>query len=157
MSDAGEGINIVARICDLLLEHLGARIGRRQSIEHFDIAAILVMGQETRDAEIDHLDIVGRGDDDVAGLEVAVHDARAMREFEGIGDAGDDSIGVLPRVAVVIRAGQSSFATTRRIEYSIVMNTVSSSRSMSITRTMFGWLRLCSLGLRARVPAWSPR
>ncbi len=47
------------------------------------------VGDGSRDAEVHDLDLAGRGDHDVAGLDVAMHDARTVRVLEG----GQDSFG----------------------------------------------------------------
>ena len=54
------------------------------------LARLLGLGDETRDAEVDDLYFATGGEDDVAGLEIAVDDAGAMRELESTGDGEDD-------------------------------------------------------------------
>ena len=46
------------------------------------------VGRVRRDAEVGDLHLPGRGDEHVARLDVAVHDAVAVREGERVGDLG---------------------------------------------------------------------
>ena len=57
-----------------------------------DLGEVLVGvgGDGPGDAEVGHLHLAGRRDEDVAGLHVAVHDAVAVGEAEGGGDVGAD-------------------------------------------------------------------
>lgn len=95
IGDAGKRVDVVARIRFAMLEHLRARIGRRDAakarrVEHGYIGILVAPLEGARDPEVDHLHFATVGEEHIGGLEIAVHEAALMRIRQRVAHAGDD-------------------------------------------------------------------
>ena len=91
VEDAPERVDVRARIDGLAAGLLGAEVGGGAH-HRADLGEVLVGvgGDRPGDAEVGDLHQAGGGDEDVAGLHVAVDDAVAVGEAERGGDVGAD-------------------------------------------------------------------
>jgi len=98
VSDAAERIDVVARIGLLTLEHLAARVGRRQRAERAGVEAREVALLRTRklrgarNPEVENFYDVAFGQEAVAGFEVGVNDALAVSVAKRAAHARDERI-----------------------------------------------------------------
>ena len=106
IGDAGQCIDVVARIGLLVEEHLGAGVGRRQRAERAGVEAragraiVALARQGAGDPEVEHLDLALTGDEDVAGLEVRVDHALLVGVGQRACAALDDRPGILESQAL---------------------------------------------------------
>ncbi len=80
-----EGVDVAARVDGQALGLLGREVGGGAHDEA-GLCHLLVRADRTGDAEVGDLDLAVGGDEDVARLDVAVHDTVAMRIGERLGD-----------------------------------------------------------------------
>ena len=69
---------------------LGREVGRGAHDQAGLGDLVVEIADRPRDAEVGHLHLAVGGDEHVAGLDVAVHDAVAVRVGERLGDVGSD-------------------------------------------------------------------
>ena len=107
-----------------LAEQLLRRHVRRRAGDHAGIGQprhrrqVLRRDVELREAEVEDLDAAARGEDDVLGLEVAMHDAAIVRGLQRRGDRPRDL--ERARFAAADRAASSS-RSVRPSRYSDAM------------------------------------
>ena len=88
-----EGVDVAAPVDSEPLGLLGREVGRGPHHEP-GLGDLLVDADRPGDPEVGHLDLAVGGDEDVAGLDVAVDDPVAVRVGERLGDVGGDRGGL---------------------------------------------------------------
>ena len=114
--DAGQAIDVVARVGLAVLDHFRAGVGRREAaqaagVEHCRLGIVFRLVEGARDAEIDDLDFALVGQEYVAGLQVAMHETLLVRITERAAYAADDAQHLGKRQAV--KAGRAQHLAQR--------------------------------------------
>jgi hypothetical protein len=111
VGDAGQRVNVVARVRIALLEHLRAGVGRgqraqRAGVEQRLLGVGIIGPAGPGDAEIEHLRLAGLGHKHVARLEIAMDDLFLVRIGQRRADTVYDAQRLLERHAVEVGRAQ---------------------------------------------------